>query len=321
MEKRCIGVDLGGTNIKVGVVDPSGNLLYKAERPTGAEDGVDAVIARITSSAREAAEASGTSWNQIAGIGVGLPGFLDISRGVVKRLTNLPWENVPIRELLEKAWNRPVMIDNDANVAALGEAWSGAGTGVSDLVCITLGTGVGGGVIAGGRLIHGVGGAAGEIGHIRIEEDGALCGCGQRGCLETIASATGIVRMVKEMVSSGRETALAAAVRADTLSTRDVFREMEAGDPVAEEVIDRATDALAQAMATLSVILNPARFIIGGGVARAGEALFRPLRRAYQKRALPSAAEGVTIVPAQLGNDAGVIGAAGLVAHGGNGNI
>src|SRR5690606_26091909 len=128
-------------------------------------------------------------------------------------------------------------------------------------------------------LIHGVGGAAGEIGHIRIEEDGALCGCGQRGCLETIASATGIVRMVKEMVSSGRETALAAAVRADTLSTRDVFREMEAGDPVAEEVIDRATDALAQAMATLSVILNPARFIIGGGVARAGEALFRPLRR------------------------------------------
>ncbi|MGI6127878.1 MAG: ROK family protein, partial [Planifilum sp.] len=191
----------------------------------------------------------------------------------------------------------------------------------SDLVCITLGTGVGGGVIAGGRLIHGVGGAAGEIGHIRIEEDGALCGCGQRGCLETIASATGIVRMVKEMVSSGRETALAAAVRADTLSTRDVFREMEAGDPVAEEVIDRATDALAQAMATLSVILNPARFIIGGGVARAGEALFRPLRRAYQKRALPSAAEGVTIVPAQLGNDAGVIGAAGLVAHGGNGNI
>src|SRR5690606_27035409 len=183
---------------------------------------------------------------------------------------------VPIRDLLEKAWERPVMIDNDANVAALGEAWSGAGTGVSDLVCITLGTGVGGGVIAGGRLIHGVGGAAGEIGHIRIEEGGALCGCGQRGCLETIASATGIVRMVKEMVSSGRETALAAAVRADTLSTRNVFREMEAGDPVAEEVIDRATDALAQAMATLSVILNPARFIIGGGVARAGEALFRP---------------------------------------------
>jgi len=315
MEKRYIGVDLGGTNIKIGVVDSSGNLLYKMERPTLAEEGTDAVIARMSASAREAAEASGTSWDQVAGIGVGLPGFLDISRGIVKRLTNLPWENVPIRGLLEKAWERPVMIDNDANVAALGEAWSGAGAGVSDLVCITLGTGVGGGVIAGGRLVHGVGGAAGEIGHIRMEEDGALCGCGQRGCLETIASATGIVRMAKEMVASGRETSLAEAARTDTLSARDVFREMEAGDPVAKEVVDRATDALAKAMATLSVILNPARFIVGGGVARAGESLFRPLREAYFKRALPSAAEGVSIVPAQLGNDAGVIGAAGLVAR------
>lgn len=317
MEKRCIGVDLGGTNIKVGVVDPSGNLLYKTERPTRAEEGVDAVIARITSCAREAAEASGTSWDQVAGVGVGLPGFLDIPRGIVKRLTNLPWENVPIRELLEKAWERPVKIDNDANVAALGEAWSGAGAGISDLVCITLGTGVGGGVIAAGRLVHGVGGAAGEIGHIRIEEGGALCGCGQRGCLETIASATGIVRMAKEKIASGRETSLVEAAKENTLTSRDVFREMEAGDPVAREVIERATDALAQAMATLSVILNPARFIIGGGVARAGESLFRPLREAYSRRALPSAAEGVSIVPAQLGNDAGVIGAAGLIAHGG----
>lgn len=318
MEKRYIGVDLGGTNIKVGVVDPAGKLLYKTERPTRAEEGTEAVIRRITSCAREAAEAAGASWDQIAGVGVGLPGFLDIPRGVVKRLTNLPWENVPIRDLLEKAWERPVMIDNDANVAALGEAWSGAGAGVSDLVCITLGTGVGGGVIAGGRLVHGVGGAAGEIGHIRMEEGGAPCGCGQRGCLETIASATGIVRMAKEMVASGRKTALAEAARAGTLSSRDVFREMEAGDSVAREVVERATDALARAMATLSVVLNPARFIIGGGVARSGDSLFRPLREAYKKHALPSAAEGVSIVPAQLGNDAGVIGAAGLVARRGD---
>src|SRR5699024_8641434 len=231
------------------------------------------------------------------------------------RLTNIPWENVPVKEVLEEELNVPVAIDNDANAAALGEAWSGAGRGLTDLICITLGTGVGGGVMTGGRLVHGLSGADGEIGHIQVEEGGALCGCGKRGCVETVASATGMVRLAKEAVASDSESQLAPKAKDGSLSARDIFAASEAGDETAREVIETAMDALGRMMSVLSVITNPAAFIVGGGVSRAGELLFAPLRRAYEKYTLSFAADGVQILPARLGNDAGVIGAAGLTAE------
>jgi len=315
MEKRYIGIDLGGTNIKLGLVDAKGQVLGDLETPTRKEEGPDGVIRRMVEHARELAEKTGTPWSQIGGVGVGLPGFLDIPNGIVKHLTNLGWTDVPIQSRLEEAWGVPVKIDNDANVAALGEAWSGAGAGISDLICVTLGTGVGGGIISGGRLLHGANGFAGEIGHIQLDSQGAPCNCGQVGCLETISSATGMVRLATEKVAAGRSTLLKEKVEGQTCTTRDIFEAAEQGDEVAQEVLETSITALAQAMAQLSIILNPARFIVGGGVSKAGEALFRPLREAYDRLAQKNAKQGVEIVPAKLGNNAGFIGAAGLLAY------
>lgn len=312
MEKCYIGIDLGGTSMKLGIVDESGRLLRKMEKPTRGEEGPEAGLARMAEHAKELAEVSGYPWSQVAGLGIGLPGFLDIQQGEILRLTNIPWERVPVRAVLEEKLGVPVIIDNDANVAALGEAWSGAGSGFRDMICITLGTGVGGGVIVDGRLVHGVSGMAGEIGHIGIEEDGALCGCGQRGCVETIASATGMIRLVEEGLASGRQSILKEPAQQGELNTRTLFAAAARRDGLALEVIDRATDALGRMMAILSVVNNPAAYIIGGGVSQAGDSLFVPLRRAYAKHALPDVARGVQILPAQLGNDAGVIGAAAL---------
>ncbi|OYD08216.1 ROK family glucokinase [Paludifilum halophilum] len=314
MGKCYLGIDLGGTSAKLGVVDESGALLHQREEPTLSDEGAEDGLLRMASSLRRLTREVGIPWDAVAGLGLGLPGFLDIPRGRIIRLTNIPWEDVPVKEYLEQELQIPVAIDNDANAAALGEAWSGAGAGRSDLILVTLGTGVGGGLVTGGRLVRGVNGMAGEIGHIRVEERGALCGCGQRGCVETISSATGMTRLVREAVLSGGETILAKKAQSGSLEARGIFEAAELGDPIALKVIDAATDALARVMAVLSVVTNPEVFIIGGGISKAGEGLFAPLRQAYAKHALPQALENVQIVPAQLGNDAGMIGAAGLTA-------
>ncbi|MBA4543036.1 MULTISPECIES: ROK family glucokinase [Thermoactinomyces] len=312
MRKYYIGIDVGGTSMKMGLMSESGEVLAEAEHLTQKEDGPDGVIARMVEDAKQLADGAGISWNQIGGVGVGLPGFLDIPNGVVKYLTNLGWRNVPIKEKLEQAWQVPVSIDNDANVAALGEAWQGAGKGVDDLVCITLGTGVGGGVIAEGHLLHGMNGFAGEVGHIQVDREGVRCNCGQIGCLETVASATALVRMAREAIDQGRETVLTA----ESLSAREIFSACAKGDPVASEIVAKAIDALARTLAVLSLVLNPSRFIIGGGVAKAGDVLLNPLREAYEKEAQDNVKQGVEIVLAKLGNRAGFIGAAGLLARG-----
>ncbi|MFC4077503.1 ROK family glucokinase [Salinithrix halophila] len=312
MAKRYIGIDLGGTSMKLGIVDEKGQLLYKMEEPTLTDEKAESGISRMAKSIRRLADETDTPWEEVGGLGLGLPGFLDIPGGKILRLTNIPWENVSIKEILEEELRVPVAIDNDANVAAMGEAWSGAGASFSDLICVTLGTGVGGGIIVGGQLVHGVSGLAGEIGHIQVVEDGSLCGCGQYGCVETISSATGMVRLVKEAISEGRQTSLAA--KKEKLTARDIFEAAKEHDAVAIHVIDEATVALARVLAILSVVNNPEAFIIGGGVSQAGELLFRPLTEAYTRRCLSHASAGVQILPAQLGNDAGIIGAAGLTA-------
>lgn len=308
MKRYFIGIDLGGSNMKMGLVDENGQVLDQMEQPTTKDS--ELALNQMIDYCKLISKRSGTPWQQIEGIGIGLPGFLDIPKGFIVRLTNLNWENIPIKEWMEERLQKRVEIDNDANVAALGEAWCGAGKEVDDLVCVTLGTGVGGGVIVNGRVVYGLKGFAGEIGHIQIDPDGVRCNCGQKGCLETIASATGITRLAQEAIENGESTILK-----DYPTTYDVFQAAKQQDYVAKNVLKTAIQALARGFAVISVILNPARFVVGGGVAKAGDTLFVPLREEFKRQALGLTSQDVEIVPALLGNQAGFIGAARLVTQ------
>jgi glucokinase len=312
-EKIYVGVDLGGTSVKVGICDVTGKLLHTYEGPTGTEHGSDIVLDNIAQYVHKLVADTSYEWEQVAGIGVGIPGFMDIPEGFIKLSPNLGWHNVPVKKILEEKLGKTVKIDNDANVAALGEAWSGAGKGIPNLVCYTLGTGVGGGIIIDSRIVQG-NGMAGELGHMNLVPDleAIQCGCGKMGCLETVSSATGITRMGKEAVERGEHTSLALI---EHITTKDVFDEAKTGDEVALRIINRAAFYLGKSMAAVSVVLNPQRYIIGGGVSKAGDILFEAVRKYYEEFTQDAAKEGVDIVPAILGNDAGVVGAAGLNLH------
>ncbi|MBC8078770.1 MAG: ROK family glucokinase [Gorillibacterium sp.] len=309
--KIYVGVDLGGTNIKVGICDEDGKLLKTFEGPTGSEHGAEGVLERIAQYCRSIVEESEYEWDQVAGIGAGIAGFMDIPEGFVKLSVNLNWRNVPVKKTLEQKLGKPVTIDNDANVAALGEAWSGAGAGIPNLVCYTLGTGVGGGIIVNGKIYQGFNGMAGELGHMSVVPDleAIQCNCGQLGCLETVSSATGIVRMAKDAVERGDKTSLTMI---QTIEAKDVFDAAKAGDEVALRIVHRAAYYIGRSMAAVAIVINPQRFIIGGGVSKAGEILFTPIREIFNKYTPEHASAGVDIVPATLGNDAGIVGAAGL---------
>jgi glucokinase len=310
-----VGVDIGGTAIKVGICDGNGDLLHTYEGPTEADQGPERVLDNIAGYVRRIVADTSCSWEQVAGVGVGIAGFVDFERGFIEFSANLPLlRNVPLKDHLEAALDKPVRVNNDANVAALGEAWGGAGRGVSSVVCYTLGTGVGGGIVVNGRLIEGATGMAGEVGHMSIVPDleAIQCGCGKMGCLETVSSATGIIRMAKDAVARGDRTNLSAI---EHLTAKDVVDAAKSGDEVAQRIVCRAAHYLGKSMALVSVVVNPKRFIIGGGVSKAGEYLFSQIREAYRKCALERAQDGVDIVAAELGNNAGVVGAAGLTLH------
>lgn len=306
-----IGADIGGTAIKVGICDEQGKLVQTYEGPTGTEGGTDLIMNNIADYARSIVETSPYSWDQVAGVGIGIAGFMDIPEGFVIMSPNLPLRNVPVKKILEEKLGKPVKVDNDANVAALGEAWSGAGAGIPNIVCYTLGTGVGGGIIINGRIYQGFNGMAGELGHMSIVPDleAIQCGCGKMGCLETVSSATGIIRMAKDAVERGDRTSLAGI---ELLTAKDVFDAAKAGDEVASRIVSRAAFYLGKSMAAIAVVVNPQRFIIGGGVSKAGEFLFEQIREVFRKFTPETAQAGVEIVPAILGNDAGIVGAAGL---------
>ncbi|MCC2684059.1 MAG: glucokinase [Paenibacillaceae bacterium] len=313
-EKIYVGVDLGGTTIKTGICNEQGRLMHTFEGPTGAENGSDFVLEKIADYVRKLVSDSSYNWEQVAGIGLGIPGFMDIPEGFIKLSPNLGWRNVPVKQILEEKLNKAVAIDNDANVAALGEAWSGAGAGIPNVVCYTLGTGVGGGIIIKSRIYQGFKGMAGELGHMAVVPDleAIKCGCGKMGCLETVSSATGIIRMANDAVKRGDVTSLADVAQ---IAAKDVFDAAKAGDEVSLRIIDRAALYLGKSMALLAVVINPQRFILGGGVSRAGDILFQPIRDYFRQFTQEAAQEQVDIVPAQLGNDAGVVGAAGLNLH------
>ncbi|MFP4974927.1 ROK family glucokinase [Paenibacillus sp. CN-4] len=311
-ENIYVGVDLGGTAIKVGICSAEGQLLHTYEGPTETDKGTDAVINNIEKYVRQIVEDSPYSWDQLAGVGAGVAGFTNIREGIIILAPNIGFRDVPIRAILESRLNKPVKIDNDANVAALGEAWSGAGQGVDNCVCYTLGTGVGGGIIINGRIYQGFSGLAGELGHISVVPDleAIQCGCGKMGCLETVSSATGIIRMAKDAVERGDRTSLA---HVEKIAAKEVFDAAKEGDEVAVRIVKRAAFYLGKSMASVAAVLNPELFIVGGGVSKAGAILFDEVQRVYEKLTPEPLQTGVSIIPAKLGNDAGIIGAAGLL--------
>ncbi|MEJ8303934.1 ROK family glucokinase [Saccharibacillus sacchari] len=311
-ENVYVGMDLGGTTIKVGLCSESGVLLHTYEGPTGVAEGPETVISNMANYVRRVVEESPYSWEQLAGVGAGVAGFTNVRDGIIVMAPNIGFKDVPIRAILEERLGKPVKIDNDANVAALGEAWSGAGAGIENCVCYTLGTGVGGGIIINGRIYQGFSGMAGEIGHIDVVPDleAIQCGCGKVGCLETVSSATGIIRMAKEAVERGERTFIADA---SEITAKTVFDAAKAGDEVALRIVKRAAFYLGKSMAAVAAVLNPQSFIIGGGVSKAGDILFDPIRETFAQLTPEPLQQGVQIVPATLGNNAGMIGAAGLL--------
>ncbi|MEF2969173.1 ROK family glucokinase [Paenibacillus sp. M1] len=310
-EKIYIGVDLGGTAIKVGICNEEGQLLHTYEGPTETEKGAETIVNNIERYVRLIVEQSPFEWEQVAGVGAGVAGFTNVREGIIILAPNVGLKDFHIREILEQRLGKPVKIDNDANVAALGEAWGGAGKGVDNCVCYTLGTGVGGGIIIDGKIYQGFSGMAGELGHMAVVPDleAIQCGCGQMGCLETVSSATGIIRMAKDAVARGERTSLALV---ENIMAKDVFDAAKAGDEAAIRIVNRAAFYLGKSLAAVAVVLNPELFIIGGGVSKAGDILFNEIRSVFAKHTPEPVQKGLQIVPATLGNDAGMVGAAGL---------
>jgi glucokinase len=300
------GVDIGGTSVKTAFITGDGAVLSKSEFPTLADRGVVDLVQRLHHHAAGVADKLGLALSELAGVGVGVPGFLDDSRTTVVEAVNLGWRQVPLVSLLERQFGVPVAIENDANVAALGEAWRGAGVGKSNLLCVTVGTGIGGGIVIGGQLYRGRNGMAGEIGHLVVQRDGGVrCNCGQCGCLETVASATAIIRTAKER--------LPEAQGAEVRGASDVFRLAEQGVAIAREVILEAADWLGYGLALAAVTINPDGIVIGGGVSKAHDLFLNPVRAAFAKYSLPRVREVADLTAAALGNDAGVVGAVRLV--------
>jgi glucokinase len=312
-EQWLVGIDLGGTTIKMAFINYYGEIVEKWEIPT------DKTGNQITTDIAKAIDAKldelGYPKSKLAGIGMGAPGPVDLANGLIYETVNLGWKNYPLRDHLELETGLPAVIDNDANIAAIGEMWKGAGDGAKDLICVTLGTGVGGGLISNGEVVHGVNGAGGEIGHITVvPEGGAPCNCGKTGCIETIASATGIVRVAKEkLASTNQESILHQFLENDKeLTSKDVFDAADQGDVIAEEIIDYITFHLGLTLANVSNGLNPEKIVIGGGVSKAGERLLKKVEHYFKRFAFPRVGAAATITVATLGNDAGVIGGAWL---------
>ena len=314
MSNYIIGIDIGGTTVKFGLISNDGELFKKWSIPTKKENNGATIVNDIWNSLAQTIESFNINKDTIIGIGVGIPGYVDTGSGLVYEAINIGWKNINIKQQLEELTGLPVFIENDANIAVLGENWRGAGNKAKHVIAVTLGTGVGGGIIANGKILNGQNGMAGELGHILIEEDGALCNCGNRGCIETIASATGIVRQAMEEITVNPSSPLAAFFdEKKSISSEDVFELAARGDTLAEGIVERTATILGSTFANLGVILNPEKILIGGGVSEAGEPLLDKITASFRANALPRVIDACEIKLAQLGNDAGIIGAAYLV--------
>lgn len=310
MGKLCFGVDLGGTTVKMGLFTDGGLLLQDWEIPTRKEEKGAYILDDIAASINEKIEKEALDTDDIIGVGIGVPGPVTPS-GIVKGCVNIGWGDTPVEESLKDKTGFNVKAGNDANVAALGELWQGGGKGNQSLVMVTLGTGVGGGIVLDGKIVTGTHGAAGEIGHMSVVYDETeTCNCGKVGCLEQVASATGIVKEAKRFLS--KDNAPSSLRDFKDFTAKDVFDEAKKGDVVALKTVDRLGEYLGIALGHISCIIDPDVFIIGGGVSRAGDFLIDAIQKHYVEKAYPQCKK-TPIRLATLGNSAGIYGAARLV--------
>jgi glucokinase len=312
-----VGLDIGGTNMVVGLVPfEGGPPMALRKLPTRPGGGGDDVVSRaaeaIRSAVDELLQATGGTREDVLGVGIGSPGPLDRGTGMVLETPNLGWVNFPLRDLVSHAVGMPATLDNDANCATLGEWWLGAGRGSKVLVGLTLGTGIGGGLVMDGEIHHGASDAAGEFGHMTIDSMGRRCNCGNYGCLEAYASGPNIAARAVEGIQSGVESVLVDLVDGilEDITAATVYEGVVLGDAYAREVMNETAKFLAVGVANLINALNPDTVVIAGGVTRAGEHLFVPLRKEVRRRAFRSAVDACRILPAALPETAGVIGAA-----------
>lgn len=314
MVKR-IGIDVGGTNVKIALVDGEGKIIYSNSVPTYAQMGYEYTVNNIKQAIKDLMKETNTEAKDIQGIGFDFPGQVDCKTGVVKNAPNIPgWVNVPIAQMIEDEFHIPTRIDNDVRCAALGELKFGAGRGCENFVCITVGTGIGSGLVINGKVVRGAANAAGEIGHIKLQmEDGPLCGCGDSGCLEAFASGPSIVAMAQEYLKGGKSAKFRELAGDGEITPYIVAKAAEAGDPVAKRIFEKMGYYIGMGLTSVINLLNPEKIIIGGGVAECGELLLDPIKRTINERAMKVQREAVEIVPAELGNSAGVIGASMLV--------
>ena len=311
MKKYCFGVDLGGTTVKLGLFDMEEGLIERWEIPTRTENGGEAIIPDIASAVNGKMKERQLHVQDMAGIGIDVPAPVNAD-GSVPHTANIGWGYKAVTKELGEMTGLPCFAGNDADVAALGEMWKGSAAGHKDVLMVTLGTGVGGGIIAEGKILNGAHGAAGEIGHFPVPEDVDWdCGCGNRGCLEQFASATGIVRMAKDLLGQKADTS--SLMREGELTCKLVFDCVKEGDTLAVEVAERFGKILGQAIAGITVVLDPEVIVVGGGVSKAGQIVLDYIKKYYEPRAFKSTKETPFVIAA-LGNDAGIYGCAKLVA-------
>lgn len=307
----AIGADIGGTTVKLGLFGEQNRLIEKWEIATRTEEQGTHILPDLAGSVSQVLKSRGIGWDEVLGIGIGVPGPV-LQQSIVNKCCNLGWDIVNVREMVQKLTGvANVMVENDANVAALGELWMGGYEESRNAVMITIGTGVGGGVIMNGQILSGAFGAAGELGHLQIDPDATeQCTCGKYGHLQQYASATGIISTAKRRLLESEQPSLLRSKK--DISAKDVFDAAKAGDEIAVKTVDSAVDMIARTMAFISTILDPELYIIGGGVAQAGDFLLEAIRRNFKRTAF-FASENVVIRPAVMGNDAGMYGAVKMV--------
>lgn len=317
-DPKLLGIDLGGTTTKFAIMKPQGEIQQRWSIQTDVLNDGNNIIPNIIDSINHHLQLYQMSAKQFQGIGIGTPGSVDYQTGTVDSAFNLNWDRpMALKEQIELHTNIPVQVENDANVAALGERWLGAGKNADNVAFVTLGTGVGGGIIINGQIVHGQGGSAGEIGHMTINPQGYRCTCGKRGCLETVASATGIVHVARDYAQeyAGDSELKASLDNGDDLTAKDVFDLAKQNDPLALKVTHAVCDQLGLALSIVAVTINPQYIIIGGGVSNAGDFLLQRVQESYNRYVFSSVKKTTTLTLATLGNEAGVIGAASLILN------
>ena len=307
-----VGIDLGGTSIKAGLVDEQGKILCKATCPTLVERGARPVVDDMAKLSLEVIEKGGYTLDDVKAIGIGLPGIQDPRTGIVPFCTNLYWHEVPVIEWMQETINKPIYIGNDATVAGLAESVAGVSAGIENSVFLTLGTGVGGGIVLGGKVYSGTNGVGSELGHMITVIDGELCTCGNRGCWERYASATALIRMGREATEKHPESRIAASVngRLDDITAKTVIDAAKAGDEAANEVFERYVYYLCAGLVNIINFIDPEVIVLGGGVSHAGQFLLDAVNRRLPSMVFYKTMPYARVALATLGNDAGIIGAA-----------